>query len=210
VTVVSRQRSRSLSVAAVNVTGNCCSLIGTWAPVNLRCQISERGDARTISAHTWLVGTWLVLSALVIGALGAVRLRRLAAAPAAGAAAAQEVPSDLADLDEAFDRLLADHSHELGVLLSSRLRQLVHRRVPVRAIRQAPGERTVRVCFADGTVVLARGHAPGDFAKVAWALHARPVRLVGFSSDEAGTHLDFRWSPDQRIAAFAVGLDQPD
>jgi hypothetical protein len=156
-----------------------------------------------------LVGTWLVLAALVIGAVGAIRLRR-AATPVATAASAEGLPPDLADLDEAFDRVLAAHSHELGVLLASRLRQLVHRRVPVRAIRQAPGERTVRVCFADGTVVLARGHAPGDFAKVAWALHGRPVRLAGFSSDEAGTHLDFRWSPDQRIAAVAVGLDQPD
>jgi hypothetical protein len=153
------------------------------------------------------------LAALVVGGLGAVRLRRR---PAPQAAPAEDDTrdlaelADLADLDAAFDRLCAAHSHELGVLLAARLSQLVGRRVPVRAIRQAPGERSVRVCFADGTVVLARGQIPGDFARVAWALHGRPVRLAGFSSDEAGTHLDFRWSPDQRMAAVAVGLDQPD
>jgi len=153
------------------------------------------------------VGTWLVLAALVVGGLGAVRLRQR---PAAAATWPMDLPPDLADLDAAFDRLCAAHSHELGILLGARLSQLVRRRVPVRAIRQAPGERAVRVCFADGTVVLARGHAPGDFARVAWALQGRPVRLAGFSSDESGTHLDFRWSPDQRMAAVAVGLDQPD
>jgi len=157
---------------------------------------------------------WLLLGALVVGSLGAVRLRQrpapAAASEAASGAAPAGLPADLANLDAAFDRLCAAHSRELGILLAARLSQLVHRRVPVRAIRQAPGERSVRVCFADGTVVLARGNAPGDFARVAWALHGRPVHLAWFSSDEAGTHLDFRWSPDQRIGAVAVGLDQPD
>jgi len=153
------------------------------------------------------VSTWLVLGVLVVGGLGAVRLRHRPTPPAASP---EDLAPDLADLDAAFDRLCAAHSHELGILLAARLSQLVSRRVPVRAIRQAPGERAVRVCFADGTVVLARGHAPGDFARVAWALHGRPVRLAGYSSDEVGTHLDFRWSPDQRIGAVAVGLDQPD
>jgi len=153
---------------------------------------------------------WLLLGALVVGGLGAVRLRQRPAPAAASEAAPAGLPADLASLDAAFDRLCAAHSHELGILLAARLSQLVRRRVPVRAIRQAPGERSVRVCFADGTVVLARGNAPGDFARVAWALHGRPVHLAWFSSDEAGTHLDFRWSPDQRIGAVAVGLDQPD
>ncbi len=153
---------------------------------------------------------WLLLGALVVGGLGAVRLRQRPAPAGTSEAAPAGLPADLANLDAAFDRLCAAHSHELGILLAARLSQLVHRRVPVRAIRQAPGERSVRVCFADGTVVLARGNAPGDFARVAWALHGRPVHLAWFSSDEAGTHLDFRWSPDQRIGAVAVGLDQPD
>lgn len=153
------------------------------------------------------MGPWIVLAALVVGGLGAVRLRRR---PSTASGPPNDLPPDLADLDAAFDRVCAAHSHELGILLAARLSQLVSRRVPVRAIRQAPGERAVRVCFADGTVVLARGHTPGDFARIAWALHGRPVRLAGFSTEESGTHLDFRWSPDQRMAAVAVGLDQPD
>ena len=140
------------------------------------------------------------------GVLGAVRLRR----PQPSATAPADAAPAVDDLDAAFDRVCADHGHELGVLLGARLRQLVGRRVPVRAIRRAPGDRAVRVCFADGTVVLARGQAPGDFARIAWAMHGQSVRLVGFHPDEQGLQLDFRWAPDQRVEAIAVGLDQPD
>lgn|GEM_PF-631976 len=166
--------------------------------------------SRRVDAHTGCVVTWFFLLVLVVGGLGAIRLRRgttSARPPAAGRATEL---SDLTDLDAAFDRVCTAHSHELGILLGARLAQLVHRQVPVRAIRQAPGDRAVRVCFADGTVVLARGHAPGDFARIAWALHGQSVRLAAFATDEDGTHLDFRWRPDHRMAAVAVGLDQPD
>ena len=163
-----------------------------------------------VDAHTGRVVTWFFLLVLAVGGLGAIRLRRgRSSSPPPPAGRAAEV-NDLTDLDAAFDRVCAAHSHELGILLCARLTQLVHRRVPVRAIRQAPGDRSVRVCFADGTVVLARGHSPGDFARIAWAMHGQSVRLAAFATDEDGTHLDFRWRPDHRMAAVAVGLDQPD
>ena len=163
-----------------------------------------------VDAHTGCVGTWFLLLVLVVGGLGAIRLRRGRSSPLPLPVGRAAVDSDLTDLDAVFDRVCAAHAHELGILLGARLTQLVHRQVPVRAIRQAPGARAVRVCFADGTVVLARGHAPGDFARIAWALHGQSVRLAAFATDEDGTHLDFRWRPDHRMAAVAVGLDQPD
>ena len=166
--------------------------------------------SRRVNAHTGRVANWFFLLVLVVGGLGAIRLRRRTSSPPLPPAGPAAEVSDLTDLDAAFDRVCAAHSHELGILLRARLSQLVQRQVPVRAIRQAPGDRAVRVCFADGTVVLARGHAPGDFAQIAWALHGQSVRLAAFATDEDGTHLDFRWRPDHRMAAVAVGLDQPD
>lgn len=166
-------------------------------------------------AHTVVVGTALLVLAVVLGIAGALGLRRRAGTGFVAAALPRadvggDDLTDLADLDAAFDRVCAAHAHEMGILLGARLTQLVDRQVPVRAIRQAPGERTVRVCFADGTVLLARGHVPGDLGKLAWALHAHSVQLAGYSRDERGTNLDFRWRPDHRLAALAVGLDQPD
>ena len=120
-------------------------------------------------------------------------------------AAAAEVD----DLDAAFDRVLESHSRELGILLASRLQRLVDRRVPVRAIRDAPGTSAARVCFADGTIVLARGVVPGDFVRIAWGIHASSVWLQGFSRVDATTRLDLRWH-EGRVAVVALGLDQPD
>lgn len=170
--------------------------------------------------------------ALLVGGLGAIRWRRQGGAaglasgrPAviAGApeAVARPVPSadgtvgpgtvadDLDDLDAAFDRVLEAHSRELGILLGARLQRLVDRRVPVRAIRDAPGTPAARVCFADGTIVLARGVVPGDLVRVAWGIHASSVRLHAFSRADATTRLDLRWR-DGAVAMVALGLDQPD
>ena len=100
--------------------------------------------SRRVDAHTGCVVTWFFLLVLVVGGLGAIRLRRgTTSAPPPAAGRATEL-SDLTDLDAAFDRVCTAHSHELGILLGARLAQLVHRQVPVRAIRQAPGDRAVR------------------------------------------------------------------
>lgn len=114
------------------------------------------------------------------------------------------------ELDAALDRVWAEHAGGAGTLLEARLRQLVDRGVPARAIRRAPGGRAVRVAFADGTVLLCRGTGHGDFGRLGLALLHHSVRLGGYAHDVNGTRLEFRWSPDQRLAAVAVGLDQPD
>lgn len=118
--------------------------------------------------------------------------------------------ADTDDLDAAFDRVLAAHSHELGILLGSRLQRLVDRRVPVRSISEAPGTMAVRVGFADGTVVLAKGVVPGDFVRIAWGIHISSVRLHAFNRIDTTTHLDLRWQPNGAVGIVALGLDQPD
>ena len=111
---------------------------------------------------------------------------------------------------EALERVWAEHAHDAETLLYARLHQLVQRGVPVRAIRRSPGGRTVRVVFADNTVVLCQGTGTGDFGRLGMAMHRGAVRLGAYVQEEAGTRLEFRWNPDQRLAAVAVGLDQPD
>ncbi len=114
-------------------------------------------------------------------------------------------------LGAALDRVWAEHAGAADTLLDSRLRLIVHRGIPARAIRPAPGTRTIRVVFADGTVVLCRGTGQGDFGRLGLALQQhRSVRLRSFTRGTDGTRLEFRWHPDHRLAATAVGLDQPD
>jgi hypothetical protein len=113
-------------------------------------------------------------------------------------------------LHEALERVWAEDAHAAETLLYARLHQLVQRGVPVRAIRRAPGGRIVRVVFADNTVVLCEGTGTGDFGRLGLAMHRSSVRLGGYVQEETGTRLEFRWNPDQRLAAVAVGLDQPD
>jgi len=113
-------------------------------------------------------------------------------------------------LHEALERVWAEHSRSAETLLYARLHLLVQRGVPVRAIRRAPGGQVVRVVFADNTVVLCHGTGSGDFGRLGMAMHRSAVRLGGYAHVETGTRLEFRWPPDQHLAAVAVGLDQPD
>jgi hypothetical protein len=113
-------------------------------------------------------------------------------------------------LDEALAEVWAQHADDVDTLLDARLRQIVRRGVPARAIRPAPGTRSVRVVFADGTVLLCRGTGQGDFGRLGLALLHHSVRLGSYAREAGGTRLDFRWHPDQHLAAVAVGLDQPD
>ena len=175
-------------------------------------------------------GRWVLLT-LVVAVAAAIRWRprptaapepppaRRDAAPATGSPATPRsaAPTDGDDvvavdgsLDEALERVWAEHASSAEALLYARLHQLVQRGVPVRAIRRAPGGQVVRVVFADNTVVLCQGTGIGDFGRLGLAMHRSAVRLSGYVQEEAGTRLEFRWSRDQHLAAVAVGLDQPD
>ena len=56
----------------------------------------------------------------------------------------------------------------------------------------------------------ARGPEPATSGVWAWPCTAAPSGSAAYVQEEAGTRLEFRWNPDQRLAAVAVGLDQPD
>lgn len=176
--------------------------------------------------HTGTVdGRWLLVS-VVVAAAAAVRLGRRTPSdpvpprsatadgrpdpipPGQGVAADDLVGVD--GLDAALARVWAEHAGGADTLLDARLAVIVRRGVPARAIRPAPGTHTVRVVFADGTVLLCRGTGHGDFGRLGLALHHHSVRLGSYSRGAAGTRLEFQWHPDQHLAAVAVGLDQPD
>lgn len=169
-------------------------------------------------------GRWVLLT-LVVAVAAAIRWRRRApTAPEDGASnrtrprATTHGAGDLAEtaagldgsLNDALERVWAEHAHDAETLLYARLHQLVQRGVPVRAIRRAPGNQVVRVVFADNTVVLCQGTGTGDFGRLGLAMHRSAVRLGGYVHEESGTRLEFRWNPGQCLAAVAVGLDQPD
>jgi hypothetical protein len=174
-------------------------------------------------------GRWVLLT-LIVAVAAAIRWRRRApeAPPSHGSEddgstsrpsedavrapwpAAEAVEPQDGSLHEALERVWAEHAHGAETLLDARLHQLVQRGVPVRALRRAPGGRAVRVVFADNTVVLCRGTGTGDFGRLGLAMHRSAVRLGEFAHEETGTRLEFRWNPGQRLAAVAVGLDQPD
>ena len=168
-------------------------------------------------------GRWVLLT-LVVAVAAAIRWRRRApSAPedeAPDRASRQRPTTRSADdgleapldgsLNDALERVWAEHAHDAETLLYARLHQLVQRGVPVRAIRRAPGNQVVRVVFADNTVVLCQGTGTGDFGRPGLAMHRSAVRLGGYVQEEDGTRLEFRWNPGQRLAAVAVGLDQPD
>jgi hypothetical protein len=170
-------------------------------------------------------GRWVLLT-LVVAVAAAIRWRRRAPAapeddaterpphPRPTRGSSDDVSETAAPLDgslhDALERVWAEHSHDAETLLYARLHQLVQRGVPVRAIRRAPGRQVVRVVFADNTVVLCQGTGTGDFGRLGLAMHRSAVRLGGYVQEETGTRLEFRWNPGQRLAAVAVGLDQPD
>ena len=103
-------------------------------------------------------------------------------------------------LDEALTAVLDAHGSLVGDLLEQRLRGLMARQVPVRAIRPAPGVRTGRVCFADGTVVLARSAQGKELAAVAMAMHRSSILLTGYARDGGVTRLDLRGRGGQPLA----------
>lgn len=154
----------------------------------------------------------VVLLLALVALAAAIRWRRRAAvdpAPPAGPPAEDADHVDV-ELQEALDRVWNEHAHDADTMLDARLRQLIDRGVPIRALRPAPGGRAIRVVFADGTILLCRGTGQGDFGRLGLALTTTSVRLGGFAHSDSTCRLEFRWHPDHRLAAVAVGLDQPD
>lgn len=116
---------------------------------------------------------------------------------------------DAGDLDAALAAIEQEEVPRRRMLLDSRLELLRERRVPVRAIRRAPGSGTARLGFADGTVLLVDAE-PGVLISVAVAMTRHPVCLGSWHWTGRRHDLTLSWQPDGRVHVRAVGLDQPD
>jgi hypothetical protein len=119
-------------------------------------------------------------------------------------------PVEAAEIDARLAAVDAG-SHEHQCLLAKRLHPLIERRVPARCVEAAPGLRSARLRFADGTTVLVRGAVPGDLALLAAAMVRRSVPADACRSDGGCTRLLFGWPGGRRTLSILVtGLDQPD
>jgi hypothetical protein len=100
----------------------------------------------------------------------------------------------------------------LALRLSWRLRPLVQRSVPPRAIEAAPAPRAARLRFADGTTVVVKSAVRGDLAILAVAMRHGSVNTAACATGSDGsTHLLFTWPGGRReLSLRVVGLDQPD
>lgn len=118
-------------------------------------------------------------------------------------------PDDEAELARGFAAAEHDDSHILDALLDRRLRTVQSRRVPLRAVRPAPGVHTGRLVFANGMVLLARARRPGELYLVALNVHAHAICLDSWSREPDGTVLRLTWNAET-AELLALGLDQAD
>lgn len=163
---------------------------------------------------------WALLSAaaVLVAGLGMVRARR--ERPKGRERRARPAPStvdtpaltldDTSDLEARFAAIFDEASRTVEVLVEARLDVLRHRRVPLRAVRPAPGPHAARLCFANGTVVLAHGSRPGELYNLAIGVQHHTICLESWARVPEGLTLHFAWRPKGSAKLVAVGLDQAD
>jgi hypothetical protein len=117
---------------------------------------------------------------------------------------------DAQDLERMFAAVDREEAGQLVRLLQLRMRDVIHRQVPVRAIRQAPARSVARICFSNGVVVLATSRRPGDLVHMATAMLTTSVTLHGLRHTPEGPVLHFSWRGSEGLEVLAVGLDQAD
>lgn len=119
-------------------------------------------------------------------------------------------PADIAELAERFAAVDAEQARAHCFAIDMRLRVLAHRRVPLRAVQPAPTAGTARICFADGTVVLARAARPGELVNLVCGVHRAATCLASWNAGPAQTTMRFAWSHGRTADLIAIGLDQSD
>lgn len=127
---------------------------------------------------------------------------------------AAEPPLLGADDERELERLFAaaerEGSDHLVRVLEMRMHEVIHRQVPVRAIKASPARRVARICFSNGVVVLATTRHTGDLVDMAAAMLRTSVTLRRFEITPDGPGLHFGWRHGGRLDVVAVGLDQAD
>lgn len=120
--------------------------------------------------------------------------------------AALIAPGDLAELQAIGNQVAAEYASTSPVVLHSRLRRLLTRRVPIRAITSGGTVGLARVSFADGHTLIVRGQRTGELARLAVGLAWSPVEFVGFHDEEPGIVVELRGrSGGCSVLAIALG-----
>ena len=115
------------------------------------------------------------------------------------------------DLHAALDAAAAEHHAALTSHLSAALTRVSNRGTPLRGAERYGSDGAVRLRFADGTTVLARGDGKGGlgFAAVA-VIRGSAVLLTDVHDDGSGVHAVLVWDRRHHVAIEVLGGDQPD
>jgi hypothetical protein len=114
------------------------------------------------------------------------------------------------DLDASFAEVEADLRASRDLLVLERLLLVLHRRVPVSAVRKSPVEGTGRISFANGTSVIATTRPAGHLSQLAVAVIRGRVLLESARAVDDGVEMIFALKDGRRFTAYAIGLDQED
>jgi hypothetical protein len=117
------------------------------------------------------------------------------------------------DTGEMTIRLAAIDQEESRIrarCLEEAVRPLVERQVPARHVDVADGIGAIRLRFADGTALLARGRSPGDIGVLVAMMRERSIVPTTCATDTDGTTVTLSAAGSRRrVAIRIVGLDQP-
>ena len=114
------------------------------------------------------------------------------------------------DLEASFAEVEADLRTDRDILVLERLLLVLRRRCPVASVRRSPAEGTGRVCFANGTTVLAATRPPGHLSELAVAVMRGRVLLESVRAVGDGVEMVFAAKGGGHLIAYAIGLDQED
>ncbi|MBB1516355.1 hypothetical protein H5398_10290 [Tessaracoccus sp. MC1679] len=115
------------------------------------------------------------------------------------------------DLHAALDATAAEHRASLTRHLVADLSRVQNRGTPLRGAEGYGSDGVVRLRFADGTTVLARGDGKGGlgFAAVA-VIRGSAVLLAGVHDDGLTVHAVLAWDRRHHVRIEIIGSDQPD
>ena len=115
------------------------------------------------------------------------------------------------DLHAALDATAAESRAAVTRRLMRDLSMVQNRGTPLRGAERYGSDGAVRLRFADGTSVLARGDGKGGlgFAAVA-VLRGSSVLLTGLNDDGVRLRAALVWNRSHHVEIEVIGSDQPD
>ncbi len=118
--------------------------------------------------------------------------------------------AEIAEMTSRLAAIVAEESSDHDRRMVALVQHLVDRRVPARAVEVAAGLAEVRIRFADGTAVLARGDTAGDLGILAAVIRERSATPSQCTLTADGAHVYFVWPGiHRRLSVRIIGVDQP-